>query len=84
MANRSLGKIGDRVSVHGVDCEIVDDATAETADAVVCIAAAPWLRFPDNLTGPCAECGLQLQWRPTSPKKPPKLCRPCAMKRAAE
>jgi hypothetical protein len=78
---RKGSKPGERVQVHGIDCEVVDDATAEQADFVVCIPAAPWLRNVDNLTGPCHDCGKQLQWRPHAPKQPPKLCRPCAMVR---
>ena len=77
MANRRLGQPGDRVQVHGVDCEVVDEAGAESADFVVCQPAAPWLLHDDNLTGPCVDCGVQLQWRPHAPKKPPRLCRKC-------
>ena len=53
-------------------------AQAEDCDCVVC---APYdgvtLGMPDNLTGTCSKCGCAVQFRPTSPKTPPKMCWSC-------
>jgi len=50
----------------------------EECDSVVCV---PYdgvnLGLPDNLTGTCHKCGRGVQFRPTSPKKPPKICMSC-------
>ena len=41
--------------------QVVSDAEAEKADAVVCAPVTIPLYFADNLTGPCADCGDLLQ-----------------------
>jgi hypothetical protein len=86
IAHRKAGRgqllpVGERVSIKGIECEVVDDAKADTADMVVCVEATQPLIFADNMTGPCADCGMVLQWRPHSPKRPPKVCMECAMER---
>lgn len=73
--------IGSTVSIHGVECKVVTDEVAESADIVVCTDATVPLYFSDNLTGPCADCGQILQWRPHAPKKPPRVCVTCAAAR---
>lgn len=58
----------------------VDDEEAEKAQALLCLPLGP-SRFTDNLTGPCADCGRTLMFRPYSPKTPPKLCPECLIAR---
>jgi hypothetical protein len=77
--HQSKGEPGDIVTIHGVPCEVVSDADAELSDCVVCVPVSTPLIFPDNLTGPCVGCGAPLQWRHHAPKKPPRLCMPCAV-----
>ena len=52
----------------------------EDCDWVVC---APYdgvtLGMPDNLTGACCKCRCAVQFRPSSPKKPPRICWPCML-----
>jgi hypothetical protein len=58
--------------------QTVSREDAESANAVVCTYETIPLILPDNLTGPCADCGDMLQWRPESPAKPEKICYRCA------
>jgi hypothetical protein len=68
-----------KVNPLGIDVEIASQQECEQASAVVCAVLTTPLYFPDNLTGPCADCGDMLQWRPHAPKAPPKLCMRCAL-----
>lgn len=71
-------KAGRRtVEIAGLKIEVVSDEECEQADAVVCVQATIPLYFADNVTGPCADCGDLLQWRPHAPKTPPKICMRC-------
>lgn len=75
---RDRANIQGKVTVHGLDCELVGDKQAEKSDLVICQVLTDPLLLPDNLIGPCDGCGDMLQWRPTSPKAPPKVCMTCA------
>ncbi len=81
IAAEGMGPIGSLVSVHGHSCQVMSGQTAELCDMVICRRLTKPLLNRDNLTGPCADCGTQLQWRPHAPTHPPKLCRECAMER---
>ena len=54
-------------------------------DAVVCprIDLDHPLYSPDNLFADCAECGCNLQYRPTVPQSAPKICLSCAARQVA-
>ena len=62
--------------------------TPEDGEDCDCVVCAPYdgvnLGMPDNLTGTCSKCGCGVQYRPTSPKKPPKLCWNCMVIEAAK
>lgn len=75
-------KPGDTIQAGKLSVTVVTPAEAEAADYVVCIERTTPLVFPDNASGPCQGCGTSLQWRPTSPVNPPKLCMDCALVRA--
>jgi hypothetical protein len=45
---------------------------------IVCLEGDKPTPFEDNATGPCAECGVALQWRPNVPEPSIKLCMDCA------
>ncbi len=75
--------IGSTVLIHGIPCEKVSDERAELAEMVICVDVTRPLLLPDNKTGPCADCGTALQWRPHAPVNPPKVCLLCATERVA-
>ena len=79
---RPGAKPGDVVTIAGLAVTVVSQAQGERAAFVVCIGLTVPLTFADNRTGPCADCGDTLQWRPHAPRKPPKLCMDCATIRA--
>ena len=58
---------------------IRSDIDNEDSDVVVCIPVTDPLKFDDNLIGRCSKCNIPVQFRPTSPKKPPKICWNCAL-----
>lgn len=66
--------------VMGLPVQVKSDEECEEADCVVCILASESTPFTDNLKGPCAKCGIELQFRPHVPKKPPKWCLACTLK----
>lgn len=76
-AGVAMPKPGETVELFGLKINVVSDEECEQADAVVCAHATIPLYFRDNVTGPCADCGDLLQWRPHAPKKPPKVCMRC-------
>ena len=75
---RPGAKVGDVVTIAGLAVTVASQAQGERAALVVCIGLTVPLTFADNRTGPCADCGDTLQWRPHAPRKPPKLCMDCA------
>jgi hypothetical protein len=66
-----------RTKIGGIDVEVVSELEAEESDCVVCMYA-PSRYFDDDVLAKCAGCGRQIVHRPHVPKKPPKLCLPCA------
>lgn len=59
---------------------IVSQAEAEDVDFVIAGPYEPGtaMRYPDNLTGPCTQCGTMLQARYHAPRKP-WICMACAL-----
>ena len=76
-AGATTKKPGQSIELFGLKINIASDEECEAADAVVCAPATTPLYFPDNITGPCADCGDLLQWRPHAPKTPPRVCMRC-------
>ena len=71
-------KVGD------TKMQLCDTAEANAeAESCVCGLLTEPLGFPDNLTGVCADCGAQIQFRPDVPKKPKKICFECFQKTTA-
>ena len=70
-------KPGQSINLFGLKINIASDEECEAADAVVCAPVTIPLYFRGNITGPCADCGDMLQWRPHAPKKPPRVCMRC-------
>ena len=63
--------------------KVVSKEEAEEADLIVC---APWencVYFEDDVKTSCADCGRAIGHRPHAPKKPPKICLECMMRRGA-
>lgn len=58
--------------------QVVSAEDAEKVSYVVCCRQGMSSPFTDNETGNCCACGHAIFFRPTSPKKPPKLCMECA------
>lgn len=68
-----------KTEILGIPVTVVSDEVAEQATAVAC---APWSfdsPFTDDVRTDCAICGAAIRHRPYVPKKPPKLCLPCAI-----
>lgn len=63
----------------GVTAEIVDEAEAEEAAAVICMRVEdmPNPLFDDDEIGECSLCHEPIRYRPHVPKKPPKICSRC-------
>ena len=71
------------VEIGGLKLNIVSEADTERADMVVCMLEGFDSPFDDNLVGPCAQCGRRVIFRPSAPKRPPKVCLECAVPLAA-
>ena len=48
---------------------------------IVCSIYRGRMILPDNLTGPCADCGVRLQFHPEALTMPERVCSPCGLKR---
>lgn len=57
----------------------VNSEQAEAADYCVCLRKEDATPFSDNEFGVCCACGAEVQFRPYMPKRPPKICLPCAV-----
>jgi hypothetical protein len=58
----------------------VSDEDAENAEFVVCVfphEVAPEYAA-SAIEGRCSRCGAAVTFQPHAPRRPPKLCRPCA------
>ena len=53
----------------------------EEVDLVLCVDATTPALFDDDVIAPCADCGRSVRHRPHAPKRPPKVCLPCGLKR---
>lgn len=64
--------------------EVVTAATANDCDAVVCMRVIdlPIPPVPSEIVK-CSGCGERVWVAFSSPRKPPRLCAPCAMSRMA-
>lgn len=60
--------------------QVVSDAEAEEADAVICMPIGATRYFDDDIETVCADCGQGIFHRPHVPKKPRKICIDCAAK----
>jgi len=60
----------------------VSDDDAERVDFVVCVfpREAAWPYVATMLYGVCSKCRAVVVFQPHVPRRPPKLCRPCAGK----
>ena len=56
--------------------------TAETVDAVLCIADEGPAYFPDDVHTTCADCGTPIRHRPHVPRRPKKVCLACGSRPA--
>jgi hypothetical protein len=65
-----------------IPIEVISQEEAEKADFFVCITADSPSPFSDNERGICSGCGVPVQFRPHAPKKPPRLCVGCVVKRS--
>ena len=76
---RLISKV--KINVGGLEVEVADDATCESASAVICVKASqePHEFKSDNVHVPCSMCGVEIVHRPHAPKKPPKMCMECAI-----
>jgi hypothetical protein len=59
--------------------KLVSDEEAEQCDYVVCVRVGTPSHFTDDETGVCAHCGHAIFWRPSMPKRPPKICIQCML-----
>jgi hypothetical protein len=67
--------MSDKVAV-----EVIDDAAAEEASAVVCVRdVGQNLYFADDVRTTCSKCGHPIIHRPSAPVKPAKVCMECAI-----
>ncbi len=67
----------DTANVGGFVCRVAKQSDLETAAFIACPRVTAPLIQADHTTGPCADCGDLLQWRPSLPKKPRKVCTDC-------
>lgn len=59
--------------------EVVDAATAETADLMVCMRLPDTSGFTDNMTSACTQCGAGIYFRPYAPRRVRRVCTRCAL-----
>ena len=77
-SSQTLAEVGGKL---GIPIRIVEDAEAENSDIVICVYAGQEQdQFKaDNIYTTCADCGKNITHRPHAPKKPAKVCMPCAV-----
>lgn len=61
----------------GDGVKVVSQEESEAAGAVLCIRKGEYSPFTDNEEGVCILCLHAVVFRPTSPKKPPRICSAC-------
>ena len=73
--------MAEKVKIGDLEVEVVSDEEAEAVEYVVCMPASTPSPFKDNLTGFCCACGIKVIHRWHAPRKPPKICMECMIKR---
>jgi hypothetical protein len=70
------------ISGAGVYLEVhlADADESECVDYVVCADEGYFL---DDVVARCSDCGAAIVYRPTAPRRPPKVCARCAALRLA-
>jgi hypothetical protein len=59
--------------------EVIPDEEAETVDFLVCALVPDGkMLFADNFVGTCCSCGTKVQYRWHAPRRPKRICAPCA------
>jgi hypothetical protein len=70
----------ERVVVAGVEVEVVPTGSVEDATAIICAQFEPGVTYPNSVLDACSRCGAVVWTRRHAPKKPPRLCLPCALR----
>lgn len=68
-----------KTKVNGFEVILGSEAECEAADYVVCMPWSTPAVFDDDCMALCCSCGHAVRHRPYAPKRPPKLCYPCAV-----
>jgi len=63
--------------------KILSPEECEQASFVVCARVGHGVKVPGHIEIECSDCAAPIMLAPSSPVKPPKICIPCMMKRAA-
>jgi hypothetical protein len=71
--------MAERITINGVDIEVISCEQAERATLYVCGWAALATPFADNVLTNCAFCQTPVVHRPHAPKTPLKVCLTCAI-----
>lgn len=61
-----------------LNIQIVTPEEAEEVSYLICCRQGVPTPLTGNLTGSCCACGSTVIFRPSAPKKPPRLCLQCA------
>lgn len=67
-----------RKALERLNIKVVDDATAEAADYVLCMPDGQAEYFTDDVHAQCFFCLRPIHHRPHVPKRPKKICIDCA------
>lgn len=70
--------------VDGRRMRMLDAAEAEEVELVVCALWPGPGAFVDNVQDRCLDCGEAVAVRPLAPKRPKRICQPCAARRLAQ
>lgn len=75
--------IGRLPEFKNIDCIVAGDKDQDKAEMIVCAEATPdAFRVKGTVEATCSKCGVAVLLSPDSPKGPPKVCMPCAIKLA--
>jgi hypothetical protein len=69
-----------RVTIGGLELEIVTPEQAARAAVCVCALWDGPVYFTDDVKAACGGCGVAVRHRPYIPARPTKLCMACAMR----
>ena len=73
-----------RTELERLNIKVVDDATAEAADYVLCMPDGQAEYFTDDVHTQCFFCLRPIHHRPHVPKRPKKICIDCAARMPEE